>query len=952
MKRLSSSAGFAFSAVLFSAALPAATSGASWSGLVSSAGLTRIERNGREAATLTPGLYEKNWRSASMTEGRVGQDVEEGRHRGKIVAPGGGEVEVEVRVSPSGTGSRFDYRLTPKTAIDLNSLHVSLSLPAGAWAGGSFQADQKAGALPQLFKSTMLHSAPMKSLRLTAADGASLQLDFARATPVLVQDDRQWGQTFSIRVGPQFGNGQSWPAGRTLELSFALSGDGGLSLEEDGPVTITAGRDWLPLDVTLDVEPGSALDFSSVIPREAPAGKHGRVIVNREGKFAFAARPEEAARFYGVNLCFSAHYLEKEVADRLADRLWRLGYNALRVHHYERDLVDRSVRDGVRLRADQLAKLDHLFAELKKRGLYVSTDLFVSRPVPAAVIYPGEKGDLGMDEYKMAVHVNERAFEDFKSFARALLGHVNPETGLRYADDPALAWLSLVNEDNPGNFISRLKGPLKDDWQRAWNEWLKKRYPDRRALIAALGQLPDDQSATKGNVPLQDVYSGRPATTVFNVFLAEVEQDFFRRVRTFLREELKCGALLTDMNAWTNPVQMQAVRAEFDYVDDHFYVDHPRFLERPWSLPSSCPNTSPVAGGAAGGRNCAFTRLFGKPFTITEFNYSSPGKFRGVGGILTGALGAVQDWDGVWRFAYSHNHDSVARPAALNYFDVSSDPLNQAAERASLCLFLRGDIQPAQHAVTIQASAAQLLKSPAHSRDKTPPWHGLAWLTKVGWNMDGDDPTLVGALRLPLFDGRIDPLSGEAGASILGDLRKRGWLAAGNRTDAAKNRFQSENGEVTIDASEDILTLDTERTAGGFAPAGKRIETGSASIEILDTDATVWISSLDEHPIPLSRRLLVTHLTDLQNTGARYAGRVRKVLLSWGKLPHLVQAGRATVTVRVKRPSAAKVYGLSVSGKRQGEITGVKRGKDTLTIPLDIAANGEARMLYEVTVGE
>ena len=150
----------------------------------------------------------------------------------------------------------------------------------------------------------------------------------------------------------------------------------------------------------------------------------------------------------------------------------------------------------------------------------------------------------------------------------------------------------------------------------------------------------------------------------------------------------------------------------------------PQFLERPWSLPSSCPNTSPVADGAPGGRRCAFTRLFGKPFTITEFNYSSPGRFRGVGGILTGALGAVQDWDGVWRFAYAHNRNNIAEPGPLNYFDVSADPLNQAAERASLCLFLRGDLQPAQHAIAITATTGQLLESPATSRDKTPPWDG------------------------------------------------------------------------------------------------------------------------------------------------------------------------------------------------------------------------------------
>ena len=42
-----------------------------------------------------------------------------------------------------------------------------------------------------------------------------------------------------------------------------------------------------------------------------------------------------------MNLCFGAQYLPKAEADRLADRLVRLGYNALRVHHYESELTQR-----------------------------------------------------------------------------------------------------------------------------------------------------------------------------------------------------------------------------------------------------------------------------------------------------------------------------------------------------------------------------------------------------------------------------------------------------------------------------------------------------------------------------------------------------------------------------------------------------------------------------------
>lgn len=930
----------------------AAAASPQWNAVISPAGLVQLQRDDKDVASLVPGLFEVDWKSASLNEGNADQTPADGLHHGKIVAPGGTVVDVELRVTQSGDQADFEYRLTPQANIELNSLHVSLDLPARDWAGGEFIADDQRGSLPSGYTDTVLHTSAVKSLTLSNPAGESLQLDFAQATSVLVQDDRQWGQAFSVRIGTQLDDGENWPANQSLAIRFRLTGSGGMAVEEDGPLTIQAGEDWLPLDASLEIEAGSALDFSHVIPRHAPAGKYGRVIVNSQGKFAFADEPDQAVRFYGVNLCFSAHYLTHEIADQLADRLWRLGYNSLRVHHYESELVDRSSSAGIRLKPDKLDQLDYLLAALKRRGIYVTTDLFVSRSVPRSRIYPAEQGDIAMDEYKMAVHVNDRAYDDFKTFASLLLDHVNPYTQLRYADDPMLAWLSLVNEGNPGNFIAQLKGQLHDDWQRAWNRWLVARYKDRQALTTAVGSLPDEQDPAKGNVPLQNVYASSPLTVQFNVFLAQLELDFFERTRRFIREELRCQALLTDINAWTNPVQMQAVRGAFDYVDDHFYVDHPQFLERPWSLPSKCPNTSPIAAGAPGGRHCAFTRLFGKPFTITEFNYSSPGRFRGVGGILTGTLGAIQDWDGIWRFAYAHSRENVAAPGPLNYFDVSADPLNQAAERASLCLFLRGDIQPAEHSVSITTTVNQLLQTPPHSRDKTPPWDGLAWLTRVGWGLhDTTGPPVQRQLTLPMVGGEIDPFATDAGANILTQLRQRDWLGAENQTDLGKNRFQSHNREVMIDAPENILVLDTARTAGGFAPAGKQINAKSATIEIHETDATVWISSLDSLPIIDSRRLLITHLTDLQNTGASYGDRGRKVLLAWGELPHLVQAGRATVSLRLDHAPRARVFGLSTSGKRSGPIeTTVDSG--TLVIPLSVDNHGQARMLYEVEVVE
>ena len=244
-------------------------------------------------------------------------------------------VKVELQISTDSEPPRFQYRLTPISDIRLNSLHVSLTLPTGTWGAGGVIFDRTTKAFPTLFDGTTVHSGPLHSLSISGRDNASLHLHWDQPTQVLVQDDRQWSEQFSVRIGPQFGDGQIWPAGKPLTIAFTLTGDGGLTVERDRPLTISAGPNWLPLDVSLDIKPGSALDFSKVIPRHSPAGKFGRVIVNPNGKFAFADQPSTAAKFYGTNLCFSAQYLDHAIADTLAERLQRLGYNSLRIHHYQ-----------------------------------------------------------------------------------------------------------------------------------------------------------------------------------------------------------------------------------------------------------------------------------------------------------------------------------------------------------------------------------------------------------------------------------------------------------------------------------------------------------------------------------------------------------------------------------------------------------------------------------------
>jgi hypothetical protein len=728
------------------------------------------------------------------------------------------------------------------------------------------------------------------------------------------------------------------------------------------PVVIDAGDDWIPLRPELEIEPGSALDFSGMGFVDAPAGKHGRVIARPDGQFAFADSPGRPRRFYGVNLCFGAQYLSQAEADRVAHRLVRLGYNALRIHHYERDLTQGQT-PSTKLNPRKLDQFDALTAALIKRGIYLTTDLFVSRGVPWREVGLDRDGQIPMDTFKILVPVHAGAFENWKAFTRSFLGHTNAYTQRRYAEEPALAWLALINEGNFGNFFKDIQ--TFPEWKQAWNRWLARRYSDRIGLAAAWGrELKESEDPAGQNVALPErLQAEGPRARDCVAFLADTERDMVQRMKAFLGDELGCRALVSNASSWTRFTTDQSARTAYDYVDDHFYVDHPQFLQGSWRLPSKCPNTSPLAEGASGGRSITFTRLFDKPFTLTEYNYSGPGRFRGVGGILTGAMGALQGWGGIWRFAYSHSREAMFTPTKINYFDMACDPLSQAADRASICLFLRGDLQPAPHSVALVMTEADLARPAARIPTLAPKWHWLAWVTRVGTQVvPSPDSPLSHTVVVPLawrtpasaYPEKqvlaVEPYGVDNDALVVA-LAGRSLFNAADAPNPAKKFFRSETGEVTIDGPNDRLVLDTPRTAGGYAPAGNAIEAarGGVRISIEGNDATVWVSALDDKPIRQSRRLLVTHLTDLQNTGIQYAEAERKTLLDWGRLPHLVRAGKAEVAIRLDSPAQYTVWALAPGGKRLAEVP-VRVEGATLHFTADVAGDRDAgaRMIYEV----
>jgi hypothetical protein len=303
----------------------------------------------------------------------------------------------------------------------------------------------------------------------------------------------------------------------------------------------------------------------------------------------------------------------------------------------------------------------------------------------------------------------------------------------------------------------------------------------------------------------------------------------------------------------------------------------------------------------------------------------------------------------------------------MGYFDVASDPLSQAAERASICLFLRGDLKTAAHSVGLVMTETDLAHPAAKIPTLAPNWHWLAWVTRVGTQVVqspgagvSESVFLPIAWQTPVTDyppGRVlslDPY-GTSNEKLVGALADRNFFPAAETPKPAQNWFRSETGEITIDGPTGRLVLDTPRTAGGYAPTGQVIDASRAGVRIAieQADATVWVSALDRQPIAESRRLLVTHLTDLQNTGIRYAEPARQTLLDWGRLPHLVHAGKAEVSIRIQHPRQLRVWALATNGYRLKEVP-ARAGAGTLEFSLDVAGDSAAGalMLYEIATAQ
>ena len=242
---------------------------------------------------------------------------------------------------------------------------------------------------------------------------------------------------------------------------------------------------------------------------DGAAGKDGFVRVQGEN---FVDGRGRKLRFWGVNLNFNGVFPSREDAPRIAARLAKFGFNAVRLHHFEGQAAPLGIWKGkgnsvarpIEFDPDQVEKLDFFVSELVKRGIYIDFNLHVARKVSDSDGFAGASRFPEKD--KGIAYFEPKLAEANQAFARDLLTHVNPYLGRAYKDEPGICAFEVDNENSLLSLWleDKLKGlppvyaaKLRD----GWNDWLRAKYPSQSALVRAYTENDTDPSGPELLLP-------------------------------------------------------------------------------------------------------------------------------------------------------------------------------------------------------------------------------------------------------------------------------------------------------------------------------------------------------------------------------------------------------------------------------------------------------------------
>ena len=634
---------------------------------------------------------------------------------------------------------------------------------------------------------------------------------------------------------------------------------------------------------------------------QGSAGASGYITL-KNGHFADGTG--NRIRFFGTNLTFGSAFPEKEIATGLAARLRKLGMNVMRLHHMDNQKAPGGIWDSTmkELDAGQLDKLDWLIYQLKLHGIYTNINTHVSRN------YPGSKyPEIEQFNYGKGIDQFYRPYIEMqKEYAKKLLLHKNPYTGTTYAEEPAIAFVEVNNENSLLSnwaLYPKLNKEHKDALVGLWKKWLstnpaQKKNSAGRDLMWIISNY---ETSTNGQ------------KEAMWAFLVNTEMSYAKEMIDYYKNDLKIKALVCESQAsYSGVAGILRESAYADFIDMHAYWEHPSFPGKSWSRTDWRIRNSSMVSDKKGGTLLRFGqhRVDGMPLTISEYDHPAPSFYCAEMFPMLNSVAAFQDFDGIYQFACGNPYGKGMIPG---FFALNGHPLKQVFVPAGAVMFRMGAVKPGEHYVKLglpeKSVIGELVKTGGKLR-----LHG------TNMNYIWDDAGSVNALTL------MHPISVDTKAPEL-KLSESITKPAGP--------WVSETNEITWENSDSInavfkVNAPASRAAVGYI-GGKSIDLGSVSVQMDPTKnnwATITITSLDGKPVEESSKVLVVAAGRVENTGWKWDDKFTTLGGDWGKAPSRAEGIPAMLVF--KGMNKFSVHALDPAGKEMTEVKVIKKGGDQI----------------------
>jgi len=660
---------------------------------------------------------------------------------------------------------------------------------------------------------------------------------------------------------------------------------------------------WFLHESLIDFADNSILSVADRIDK--PAGRHGWLKAEGENLVFEDGTP---FKFWGSNVT-EGQVCKPGRPTLNAKRMTKLGINGMRFHKFTwagKGIISDPPTKVTDLDPARMKEMDQFFHELKQEGIYVTwSHIFGQQASPLDAL---ESGFVGMglfydDDNGYAVinaihELQELAF----TLTKNMLNHKNEFTGLRYADDPALAIIELQNEDNVWWVMQECadKHPTyRKMMNRMFCEWLRKKYGSAENLTKAWGQeafhdnesLADDTIYFYSNRTLfgkegmkQNAYRRKRMLDSAR-FAYETQNDFYSRFIKEIRATGYKGLIIgSPWMAGDGMPHYYNVHSDVlcGIVDRHAYWgggDEGHTLEL-----GKIRHRTMLAKPGSGLLSMNASRVKDVPFVTSEWMSTEPNQWLCEAPILIALYGmGLQGWNGSFSYSIDHLHNiyNANYPAHIGSYPLLARMIYRNEIK-------RGDII-ASNCIDIEC------------------------FQEHGYENEDFPEHLVAGGGVEINFGKGKTFKNEVGVSA--------------------KKIRSNTGQLLWNYSDNpFVQTQTDYTEGfvGFA-TDQEMDFAHTRFTTTNRFCALFISSADDVHLKDSKNLFITALARHKHLGMEYSTD-EKELVSIGEKGTIIAEG-VHAKVEIKRNGKCKAYALDVNGKDCAEIPTEVNG-DTVTFTI------------------